>query len=236
MKQVVFCDLIFKGLNKAEILNNRDPFQHIVTVGAEFIIEAHKNDRLKSIINENISTFDGQVPYLFAKARNKQIAFEKISGADFIYDICWQAKEKNERIFLLGGTTTSNPGSIKMMNEMGITAKGYVTGFISYPFVKEDVQCILQQIREFKPHYLLVGLGMGKQEFFIQENKALLQRYGVKLAMGCGGTFEVFSGDIKRAPKWMQRIGLEGCYRFLAAPSLTRLKRLMSTIKFIKYL
>lgn len=235
-KYVDFCGLQFSGLHKNEILDSSLPFQQIVTVGAEFIIEAHNNERLKAIINTNTSTFDGQVPYYFAQKKNKDLKFEKISGADFIYDVCRYAKENNQRIFLLGGTSISNPASVEKIKQMGVEAQGFVTGYIPYPFPKDRLNEILQKIAIFKPHYLFVGLGMCKQEFFIDDNRVFLEESGVRIAVGSGGTFEVFSGVIKRAPMWMQKSGLEGLYRVLASPSISRFKRLASTVKFLRYI
>lgn len=236
MKEYIdFCGLRFSGLKKEDIINNKSDFQQIVTVGAEFIIEAHKNDRLKNLINSSVSTFDGQVPYFFAKKKYKDREFEKISGADFIYDICNEAAKNNERIFLLGGYPDSNKGSVEKMGEMGIEARGFVTGFIPYPFPQDRINEIIKEIRDFKPTYLFVGLGMCKQEFFIDENKEALKQAGIRIAVGSGGTFEVFSGKITRAPRWMQKAGLEGLYRVLSNPTLSRFKRLASTVKFLKY-
>ncbi|MDE5886265.1 MAG: WecB/TagA/CpsF family glycosyltransferase [Muribaculaceae bacterium] len=236
MESINFCGLTFSGLDRKKILSNDSYFQQIVTVGAEFIIEAQKNPRLKEIINKNTSTFDGQVPYLLANLKNNGTSFEKISGADFIYDICEKALHQKERIFLLGGNEISNPASVKRMKEMGIEAEGLVTGFIPYPFPEDRLKAILEKIKEFQPTYLFVGLGMCKQEYFIDENRRFLEQNGVKIAVGSGGTFEVFSGTIKRAPKWMQKMGLEGVFRVFTDPSLKRLRRLLSTIKFIKYI
>lgn len=237
MKEYIdFCGLRFTGLDKTGILKDTDRFQQIVTVGAEFIIEAHKNPRLKDLINRSTSTFDGQVPYIFAKRKYKDKKFDKISGADFIYDICNKARENNERIFLLGGYPDSNKGSVDKMKSMGIEAAGFVTGFIPYPFPENRVNEIINIIMEFKPTYLFVGLGMCKQEFFIDENRKALEKAGVKIAVGSGGTFEVFSGKLRRAPKWIQKIGLEGAYRFLSNPTPARFKRLLSTLKFLKYI
>ena len=233
---IKFCGLTFTGLTREEILQKKHSFQHIVTVGAEFINEAHKNPRLRDIINNNVSTFDGQVPFYFAKKKNKDVIFEKISGADFIYDVCNEALKHNEKIFLLGGNQDSNEESLRLLNDMGISASGFVTGFIPYPFPVERVEEILMKIRDFKPDYIFVGLGMCKQEYFIEENRNFLEQAGVKIAVGSGGTFEVFSGKISRAPTWMRNIGLEGLYRLLKDPSFKRFKRLASTVKFFRYI
>ncbi len=234
-ESIHFCGLKFRGLNRSSILENHE-FQQIVTVGAEFIIEAHKNQKLRDIINGNVSTFDGQVPYYIAKKKNPNVNFEKISGADFIYDVCREAKKNHHKIFLLGGYPDSNANSIKKMMSEGIEATGFVTGVIPYPFPMNRLDEIKRAISDFSPYYLFVGLGMGKQEYFISENKDFLESCGVRLAVGCGGTMEVFSGKINRAPKWMQTYGLEGLYRVIKEPSFKRIKRVISTLKFFKYI
>lgn len=236
MEKLRFCGLNFSGLSKDAILNSKAKFQQIVTVGAEFIIEAHKNERLKKIINENVSTFDGQVPYYFAQKRNRSIKIEKISGADFIYDICEKAKIKKEKVFFLGGYKDSNSGSVMKLREAGVDADGFVTGFIPYPFPEDRLNEIRLKISQFSPAYLFVGLGMGKQEYFISENRTFLESCGVRIAVGCGGTMDVFSGKIKRAPKWMQKSGLESLYRVIKEPNMARFKRVLSTLKFFRYI
>lgn len=232
---ITFCGLRFSGLRKDEILKNPN-FQQIITVGAQHIINAHDNPKLKDIINNNTSTFDGQVPYAIAKKKFPNIYLEKISGADFIYDICKEAKENNRKIFLLGGYPDSNYESVEKMKSQGITAAGLVTGFIPYPFPSDRLDEIKKAIADFKPYYLFVGLGMGKQEYIIAENKQFLIDCGVRMAIGCGGTMEVFSGKIVRAPKWIQKCGLEGFYRVLKEPNMRRIKNYMAAFKMFKYI
>ena len=76
---------------------------------------------------------------------------------------------------------------------------------------------------------------MGKQEYWISDNRILLESIGVKIAIGCGGTFDFVAGRIKRAPKWIQKIGLEGFWRLFKEPQLFRLKRLLISFKIFKY-
>ena len=234
---IKFCNLEFKGLSKSDIFKvSEKQMIQIVTVGAEFIIEAQKNLRLKEIINKNISTFDGQLPYLIARYKNKNTHFEKISGADFIYDTCNYAKQNNKRIFLLGGYPDSNAMSLEKMTKMGIEANGLVTGFIPYPFPPDRNEKIIETIIKFKPHYIFVALGILKQEYWIEENWTTLEKTGVEIAIGCGGTLEVFSNKIQRAPKWVQTLCLEGFYRFLKEPSFNRFRRFVNTFRFLKYI
>lgn len=232
-----FCGLRFSGLTVPDILTkSQREFVHVVTVGAEFIIEANANERLRGIINRNTSTFDGQLPYLLARAGHPSKSFDKISGADFIYDVCSFAKKYDKRIFLLGGYPESNKKSMNRMRRIGISADGHVTGVIPYPFPEERNEEILSLIRKFQPHFIFVALGMPKQEYWIDENREELARIGVEMAIGCGGTLEVFSHVLPRAPRWMQLICLEGLFRLLKDPTPARFKRLFSTVRFLQYI
>ena len=235
MEYIGFCGLKFRGYLKENILKNSDHLKHVVTVGADFIIEAYKNGRMMQIINDNYSTFDGHLPYLLARLKYPKIKIEKIAGADFIYDICEYCLKENKKIFLLGGFPDSNKLSIDKLSNLGISSLGYVTGFIKYPFEPLVLEAINEKLTVFKPHIIFVALGMPKQEYWIQENKEYLESIGVEIAIGCGGTLEVFSGKILRAPHIIQTLCLEGFYRFIKEPNAIRFKRFIKTFNFLRY-
>ena len=88
---------------------------------------------------------------------------------------------------------------------------------------------------DFSPDYLFVGFGAGKQESWINDNFNLLKELNVKMVVGSGGTFEFVSGKITRAPKLIQKIGLEGVFRLLVEPKMFRLKRIMKSFKIFYY-
>jgi len=73
----------------------------------------------------------------------------------------------------------------------------------------------VETIRAARPQVLLVAMGIPRQEKWIHGN---LARLGVPVAMGVGGSFDVFAGRVRRAPVWMQRHGLEWIYRVLSNP------------------
>ena len=234
---IKFANLKFKGLQKKIILHENTKLKIIIPTNAELIIKAQKNERFKNIINENYATFDGQVPYFFAKLQNKNIEFEKISGSDLIYDFCELAKKKNYKIFLLGGLEESNQLSIKkIQNNYNILIEGYSPPYASYPFTKEHNQMILSYIKNFQPDILFIGFGAPKQEFWIDDNREFLNDIGIKWVIASGGTFEFVADKIKRAPKIIQQIGMEGVWRFLVEPKWFRLKRLIISFKIFKYI
>ena len=75
---------------------------------------------------------------------------------------------------------------------------------------------------------LFVALGAPKQEYWIADH---IQKLGIPVAMGIGGSMDVLSGNVKRAPKWMQKMSLEWLYRLLIQP--TRFKRVLALPKFM---
>ncbi len=236
MDYIKFANLTFRGLKKEEILKYEKKLKFIVTCNAEFIVKANENEKFRKIINKNYATFDGQIPYFLAKLQNKNINFEKISGSDLIYDFCKLAKEKDYKIFLLGGYEESNKLAMKKLRKRyNIQIDGYSPPYEPYPFSKENNENILKKIKNFKPDILFVGFGAPKQEFWIDDNKKFLEKIGVKWVIGSGGTFEFVSGKIKRAPKIVQKIGLESVWRFLMEPKWFRLKRLLISLKIFKY-
>jgi len=234
---IKFADLIFKGLNKDILFSKQESLKIIIPTNAEVIVKANENEKLKNIINKNFATFDGQIPYMLAKLQNKSIEFEKISGSDLIYDFCELAKEKNYKIFLLGGYVDSNKLAVEKLKEKyNIQITGYSPAYEPYPFSKENNDKILHKIKNFKPDILFVGFGALKQEFWIDDNKEILEKIGIKWVVASGGTFEFVAGKIKRAPKIIQKIGFEGIWRFLLEPKWFRFKRLLVSLKIFQYL
>jgi N-acetylglucosaminyldiphosphoundecaprenol N-acetyl-beta-D-mannosaminyltransferase len=163
--------------------------------------------------------------------------FEKLSGSDIIYDFCELAERNNLKIFLLGGMEESNTIAVNVIQEKyKVTIQGYSPPFEEYPFSNNFNKLCIDKIQNFKPEILFVGFGAPKQEYWIDDNKAILSETGVQYAIGCGGTFDFVSGNIKRAPVVIQKIGLEGLYRFLQEPNKLRFKRLLNSLKFFKYI
>ncbi len=238
---IEFCNLKFKGFNKENVFyRESNNLNFVIPCNAELIVKAQKNKRFANIINNNIATLDGQIPYILFKLKNRSIEVEKLSGSDLIYDFCELAKNNNKRVFLLGGYPESNSLSVKKLKEKyRIEIGGYSPPYEPYPFSEKNNKTILEKIVKFKPHILFVGFGAIKQEFWIDDNKNLLQSIGIEYAICCGGTFDFVSGRIKRAPKFIQKIGLEGVWRLILEPKWFRVKRLIESSKifgcFIKY-
>ena len=137
--------------------------------------------------------------------------------------------EKGYKCFFFGATeevVTKLVNIYKMQYSEDIIA-GFRNGY----FVKEDEKKIARQIAESGANILFVAITSPKKEIFLNTNKKQLQN--VNFIMGVGGSFDVISGKVKRAPLWMQNIGLEWFYRFLQEPKRMWKRYLVGNLKFI---
>lgn len=231
-------NLIFKGLSKdylLSLLERKDALRIVTPVNAELIVMANKEERFRNLLCNNIATIDGQIPYFILKFRRKARRIEKISGSDLIYDICKRSAQLNLKVFLLGGLKQSNKISQRKLKTMfpTLSIRGYSPPYSPYPFPKELNRKILEILQEFSPDVLFVAFGAPKQEYWIEDNRTFLERLGIRLVIAVGGTFELVAGIEKRAPKFIQQIGLESVWRLYQNPK--RFKRFLRNFKFFKY-
>ncbi len=229
----------FKGLNKDfifSLMETEEEFNIVTTVNAEFIVLANENVRFQKILNDNISTIDGQIPFFFLKLKYPNKKFEKLSGSDLIFYICEKASKSGQKVFLLGGLEISNETARQKLKKLypGLLIEGYSPPFSPYPFSKELNEKILDILKRFSPDILFVAFGAPKQEYWIEDHKLFLKKIGVRLAIGVGGTFELVAGIEKRAPKFIQTLGLESLWRLYQNPK--RFKRFVRNFKFFKYI
>lgn len=231
------CGINISCHNKEELLSLTQKPKLVVTVNAEAIVRSQKDNRLRNIINAHTSTIDGQIPLWLYRRKYKGIDIQKISGSDLIYSIPEFAENNGLKVFLLGGNEQSNQRSVVNLREKypKLIINGYSPPYSPYPFTVENNNLILEKLTKFKPDILFVGFGMGKQEFWEEDNLSLLESMGIKLIIGCGGSFEFASGQIKRAPIFIQNIGLEGVWRLFKEFKWFRFKRLLLSLKIFYY-
>jgi N-acetylglucosaminyldiphosphoundecaprenol N-acetyl-beta-D-mannosaminyltransferase len=211
----------------------------VITVNADFIVSAHADPRFARIIDENCATFDGQIPFVLARrlARPRGAPIEKISGSDLVPELLEQAGRRGQRVFFLGAAAQANTAAVAAAKQrFGADVAGYSPPLANYPFPDDWREACRARIAAFKPDMVFVALGAPKQEFWMDDEKAWLAASGVQLCIGCGGSLDFLSGQIKRAPKWVQSIGMEGVYRLLTQPKWFRLKRLLRSFMVFIYI
>lgn len=205
-------DIKFDNLDIEEVLEkigdflNSDKQHYIVLPYSEFIIRAQKDEKFRDILNNaDLSLCEGRGLYFALKFLGFSIKKE-INGIELIYKLANNEQRTMNRIFLLGGTEEVVKKTAERLGKMVI---GYEYGY-------GDLDKAIDKINKIKPDILLVGAGSPKQEKFIYYN--LKKMPSVKVAIGVGGAFDFISGRIKRAPRFIQNIGLEWLWRLILQP------------------
>ena len=232
-----FCGIDINCHNLDDILTSRNNPTILVTVNAEAIVRANTDARLKRIIDNNKSSIDGQIPLWLFKMKYPGVLINKISGSDLIYSVSEYASQNGLGVFLLGGKQDSNSGAISRLRKLYpmLNIDGFSPDFHPYPFSNEIENHIRNRLISFRPDILFVGFGMGKQEYWEEDNLELLGELGTRLIIGCGGSFEFASGKIKRAPVFIQNVGLESVWRLFKEFKWFRIKRLLISFKIFYY-
>lgn len=149
---------------------------------------------------------------------------ERIPGSDFIWDIAKFAAKENHKIFLLGGApTVAERTALKLQTDIdNLRVSGVHSGDIS------ETPQMIEAINKSRADIILVAFGAPKQEKWLKEN---LGKTNAKFGIGLGGTFDFIAGVRKRAPKWMQKSGLEWLYRLSIEPK--RIVRMLAIPKLM---
>ncbi len=226
------------NLGKTEVLKKIDDFlsdgrqHHLVTANPEMVVAAGKDEKFLEILNKADLTVPDGFGLILAARYLRQPLQERITGVDLMLDICQIAEQKNCSVYLLGGEEgISKRAAEKIVKKFPRlrVAGAESGGKMEISDFRFQISDLIKKINNAEPNILFVALGAGKQEKFIAEN--LDKMSSVKIAMGVGGAFDFISGKIKRAPKWMRKIGLEWLWRLFIEP--WRLKRILTaTIKF----
>jgi len=212
---------IYAFSSKDEFLNYiNDKKKILIALNAE---KLNKTDaKLDAIINDNIGYADG-IGAVFALKR-KGVKAVKIAGAEFWLDII-SKYSASKSFYVIGATPEIIEQTVGKLSEdfPNIQIKGYRDGF----FKEGDKEKLIAELLSKKPDVVFVAQGSPRQEVLMSE---LIQDYPA-LYMGLGGSFDVYTGLKKRAPKFFQKFGLEWFYRLVKEP--TRISRQTSLLKFL---
>lgn len=194
----------------------------VVTANPELIYATGRDVRLKQLINSaEVVTPDG-VGVVWAAKRLGHPVVERVTGIDLVEALFPIAAEQSWGVFFLG----SQPGvAEKAAQKAAEKHPGFRWQAAHGYFSRAEEPALLEQIREFKPDLLLIGLGAPRQEFWMFSHLDLNT-----VSIGVGGSFDALAGINKRAPQWIRNIRLEWLYRLLKQPS--RLKRQLVLPRF----
>lgn len=197
----------------------------IIAVNPEKVITANRDSQVKSLINE--STFqipDGVGVLLASKLKGGRIT-SRVTGVDMMGKLLDFAALEGHPVYFYGAKEEVVTKAISEIQKdrPQLKVAGYTNGY------EKDESALVQRIHESGAKMLFVALGSPKQELWIKRNLANLPN--VLVFQGVGGSFDVFSGMVKRAPAFFRKFGLEWLYRLASNPS--RIKRQMNLPIFL---
>ncbi|MDF2607294.1 MAG: glycosyl transferase, WecB/TagA/CpsF family [Bacillales bacterium] len=202
----------------------------IVTANPEIVMKARNNSDFHEIISSaDMITPDG-IGIIYASKVLGNSLKERVTGYDMLHSLL-QYRENigaTTKIFLLGSSTDVVEAAGKKLLELYEHAQVIGTHHGFFPKNSDEEMKIVDSISREQPDLLLVGIGSPRQEEFIHRFK---HKLGATVMIGVGGSFDVLSGKIRRAPKAFRQLGLEWFYRLLCQPK--RIKRQMIIPVFV---
>lgn len=230
MKEISILGIKVNDITKSETVDlinkfaeEKDKSHLIVTLGTEMVMAAREDNDIKELINGAEAVCADGVGIVLASKIKKQQIREKAAGVEILEETVRQSAETGKKIFFLG----SKPGIAEKAAERlrekypGCNIVGTFHGYF------QDDEEAKAEIRKASPDIIFIALGFPRQEKWYREYGKEL---GIPVGIGVGGSFDVISGNIERAPSWMRKLCLEWLFRLIKEPA--RWKRMLVLPKF----
>ncbi|MDU2121202.1 MAG: WecB/TagA/CpsF family glycosyltransferase [Clostridium celatum] len=238
MSRMIFLNTQIDNLTMEEAVHRIDKLvidkkpSYVVTPNVDHIVKLDTDIEFKEVYKEaNLILTDGMPLIWISRLKRKPIK-EKVSGSDLFPEVCKLASQRGYKVFLLGAAEGIAARAAENLRKKYDSLNIVGTYSPSYGFEKkeEEIQEIIKIINEAKPDILAVGLGAPKQEKFLYKYKNELN---VPVSLAIGATIDFEAGNIKRAPLWMQKNGLEWLYRSYKEPKRMIKRYAIDLVKII---
>ncbi|MCF0149556.1 MAG: WecB/TagA/CpsF family glycosyltransferase [Clostridium sp.] len=198
----------------------------VFTPNIDHIINNSNDSKVKDIYAKGEYIIADGWP-LVATGKLKGKLIYRITGVDLMDKLLEVANDRAYNIYFLGATDTT----LDKLRANIINKYPNIKNIrLNNGFFKDSTE-VISDINKDKVNILFVGMGNPKQELWIKENFDLIN---ANLMLAVGGAFNIFSGDVGRAPNWIQKIGMEWFYRFLKEPKRLFYRYFIKYPKFIK--
>lgn len=193
----------------------------MIAVNAEKIL--HATNESRDLINRNLGYPDG-IGAVWALQKKGHQSVVKIPGCELWLDLV-QRFYKEKSFYLVGGKQEVIENTVTKLKQefSGINICNYRNGYLK---TEEEEVNLIADIVKHKPDIVFVAMGSPKQELLMEQ----MQKEHQAVYQGLGGSFDVYTGNVKRAPEWWVKNNLEWTYRLINQPS--RIKRQIHLVKF----
>lgn len=204
---------------------------YVATANAQHVVLLNKDRRFREIYRRADLVVPDGMSLLFASRLYGRSLQQRVTGVDMFRVLCGLAAQEGLRVFLLGGL----PGSAELA---GAELKKHFPNLIfstccpavGFETTEAGLKDTADAIRAAKPDLLFVALGAPKQEYWIYEHGLELS---VPVSIGVGGSFELISGLLPRAPEWIQEMGFEWLFRLCLEPRRMWRRYLLGNAEFM---
>jgi len=185
----------------------------IVTLGTEMVVYAQRDARFRDIVNACALSLCDTVGLLTVARRRGARLRERVTGVELLEHLCEGAAAAGLPVYFLGGSpgVAADAAAILEVRFPGLQIAGTREGF----FTDEQTPAVVASIAQSGARLLFAGMGSPRQEFWLA---AHLRETGCGAGIGVGGSFDVISGRVTRAPHLARRLGLEWLYRLVKEP------------------
>lgn len=234
-KRITILDTIVDVLTLNETIDmveyyvkNKKPL-HLMGVNADKINMLSVNPKLKEIVNNcGIINADGASVVLASKFLGKALP-ERVAGIDLMQDLVGLSEKKGYSIYLLGAKQeiVEKTAEVLIKKHPKLNIVGIKNGYFS----EDEWPLIYEELKDVNPDFVFVGITSPIKEYLVD----YMQKQGLKsVFMGVGGSFDVISGSIPRAPKWMQKCNLEWLFRVIQEPKRLFKRYFIGNFKFVQ--
>ncbi|MDG5801066.1 WecB/TagA/CpsF family glycosyltransferase [Marinilabiliaceae bacterium ANBcel2] len=201
--------------------------QHVV-VNAGKIVSMQKDEALRqSVLDADMINADGMSVVWASRFLGRALP-ARVAGIDLMLELVKMAHEQGYKCFFFGARQEVVEKVVETFNQE--YSPEIIAGFRNGYFNDNEEEQIASEISKSGAHMLFVAMSSPKKEIFVNKYKKLMN---VPFVMGVGGSFDVVAGITKRAPRWIQKIGLEWFFRFIQEPRRMWRRYLVGNSKFI---
>lgn len=215
-----------------QLILNKKP-SYVVTPNVDHIVKLETDKEFQEVYKEADLILTDGMPLIWISKFKKSPIKEKVSGSDLFPEVCKLAADKEYKIFLLGAAEGVAAKAAKNLRTKynGLNVVGTYSPSYGFENNKDEIEQIIEMINKVKPDILAVGLGAPKQEKFLYKFR---NRLNVPVSLAIGASIDFEAGNINRAPKLIQRIGLEWFYRLIKEPKRMFKRYLVDDLKIFK--
>jgi N-acetylglucosaminyldiphosphoundecaprenol N-acetyl-beta-D-mannosaminyltransferase len=189
----------------------------LVTANLDFLRRHVKDPQARALYDQaDVSVADG-MPLVWAARLQGDRLPERVAGSSMVALLAERAAAERRSMYFLGGTPGASAKAAAILTERfpGLRICGTSSPMLSSPPTPAELDPIRRELAGLRPDLLLVGLGSPKQEQLIQLLRPTLPAAWM---VGVGISFSFIAGEVRRAPRWMQRTGLEWVHRMAQEP------------------